>query len=91
MKSCGAFALAINQDLVNPIDSIVTDRTLFDADFHLLVKHVLDTAPQSDGSVYVSHTVGRGAFAETYLSHIAADGTIMRIGAYDGDLSEFRG
>lgn len=91
VKSCGAFALAINQDMVNPIDSIVTDRTLFDADFHLLVKHVLDTAPQSDGSVYVSHTIGRGAFAETYLSHIAADGTIMRIGAYDGDLSEFRG
>ncbi|MBQ7298319.1 MAG: hypothetical protein IJW77_00575 [Clostridia bacterium] len=90
VKSCGAFVLAVNQDMINPIDSIVTDRTLFDADFHFLVKHVLDTAPQPDGSVYVSHTVGRGAFTETCLSHIAADGTVTRVGAYDGDLSEFR-
>ena len=91
VKSCGAFVLAINQDMINPIDSIVTDRTLFDADFHFLVKHVLDTAPQPDGSVYVSHTVGKGPFETGMLSHVDADGTVTTIGEYDGDLSEYRG
>ncbi len=85
VTKCGNFALAYNVE-----NGFESRRRLFDRDFNLVMDYILGTAVQPDGSVYVSHTVGRGAFAETCLSHIAADGTVTRIGAYDGDLSEFR-
>ena len=85
VTKCGNFALAYNVE-----NGFESRRRLFDRDFNLVMDYILGTAVQPDGSVYVSHTVGRGAFAETCLSHIAADGTVTRVGAYDGDLSEFR-
>lgn len=86
VTKCGNFALAYNVE-----NGFESRRRLFDRDFNLVMDSILGTAVQPDGSVYVSHTVGRGAFAYTCLSHIAADGTVTRVGAYDGDLSEFRG
>lgn len=85
VTKCGNFALAYNVE-----NGFESRRRLFDRDFNLVMDYILGTAVQPDGSVYVSHSVGRGAFAETCLSHIAADGTVTRVGAYDGDLSEFR-
>ncbi len=85
VTKCGNFALAYNVE-----NGFESRRRLFDEDFHLVMDYILGTAVQPDGSVYVSHTVGRGDSAYTCLSHIAADGTVTRVGAYDGDLSEFR-
>lgn len=85
VTTCGNFALTYNVE-----NGVESRRRLFDKDFHLVMDYIHGTAVQPDGSVYVSHTAGRGAFAEICLSHIAADGTVTRVGAYDGDLSEFR-
>jgi len=85
VTKCGNFALAYNVE-----NGFESRRRLFDRDFNLVMDYILGTVVQPDGSVYVSHTVGRGAFTETCLSHIAADGTVTRVSAYDGDLSEFR-
>lgn len=91
VRSCGNFTLAINQHMVTPIDTIITGKRLFDSTFRLVLDRVLDTAAQSDGSVYVKHTVGKGGFAFENLSYIAADGTRTNLGRYTGDLGEFRG
>ena len=89
IRSCGAFALATNLRAKNPVDAVVTGKRLFDSSFHLLLDRVIDTAPQQDGSVYASHTVGRGALASVHLAYVSADGTVTDLGPYDGDLSEF--
>lgn len=90
IRSCGAFVLATNLRANNPVDAVVTGKRLFDRDFNLVMDHILDTAAQPDGSVYAKYQVGLGWFTYSCLAYVDADGTVTRIGMYDGDLSEFR-
>ena len=84
VAECGSFALTYRNS-GEPMRMWRVSGGLFRS----VLEGVTKTAVQEDGSVYVTHLVMIHREPVTHLAHITEDGTVHRLGRYDGDLSEF--